>query len=561
MTKPTPGPTPEPNPEVLVIGGGPAGSTAAAVAAKAGLRVRLLEAGAHPRPHVGESLLPGIIPILEDIDALAEVEAAGFGPKTGATHRGWGRTPQWDLWFADSDAYDRAWLVERGRFDAILFHAARRAGAELHEHAAVQQLHWDGERLAAVTWRARGGTPHTDQAALVIDASGPHALVAQARGLRTPIEGLQHEALWAHWEHAGRLPEPRRHQALFVAEDRCWLWLFPLSERLTSVGVVRLDRAELTGTTRDYDDALRSSETLRAVLGTRARRVTPVRRERDWSYRVDPVAGPGWLAVGDAAGFIDPVLSTGVHLAMHSAWHAGRTAAALLRQGDREAPARYAAHHRELFDDLLRMVRFYYQQNVHAEDYFWESKRILMRRELSLRPDKAFVVLTSGLVQNLALYARDDRDHARRAATVQAYDRLPSLAPGGADQDDGADPDELGFLCIHLRHAPSAPEAAADGAALYLLVEPRDPAARALFRTHNWHVNAIAPRHGNDPISVPALAPALRDLGRLIERLDTIPGGPLAAFWRRAREQLVAHLVGERRALPPDFTLVRIFGE
>lgn len=539
----------DPSPDVLVIGGGPAGSTAAAVAARAGLRVLLLEGGSHPRAHVGESLLPGIIPILQDIDALAAVQAAGFGRKTGATHRKWGRTPQWDLWFSDSDAYDEAWLVERDRFDAILFDAARRCGAEVHEHAAVQQLHWDGDRLATITWAPRGEPPRTVEPALVIDASGQRALVAEARGLRSPIEGLRHEALWAHWEGAGRLPPPREHQAFFVAEARCWLWLFPLSAGRTSVGVVRLDRETLTGTTRDYDDAIAASEELRAVLGPSARRVTPVRRERDWSYRVDPVAGPGWLAVGDAAGFIDPVLSTGVHLAMHSAWHAGNTAAALLRQGDAEAPARYAAHHRELFDDLLRMVRFYYQQNLHAEDYFWESKRILMRRELSLRPDKAFVVLTSGLVQNLALRARDEAEHARRIARARSGD-APSLAP---PDDEGADPDHLGFLCIHLRHQP----AGEPGSSLYVLVEPRDPAARALFRTRSWHVNAIAPRHGNDPVSVPALGPALRRLGGLVDRLDTIDDEPLAAFWRRAREPLVAELA----ALPPELALVRIFGE
>ncbi|MCA9707348.1 MAG: tryptophan 7-halogenase [Myxococcales bacterium] len=532
-------------PEVVVIGGGPAGSTAAAVMARAGLRVWLLEAGAHPRAHVGESLLPGIIPILEDIDALAAVEAAGFGPKTGSTHHGWGRTPRWDLWFADSDAYERAWLVERDRFDAILCDAARRAGAWVREHVAVEQLHWEGDRLIALTARPRGEAPQRIAPALVIDASGQRALVAEALGLRTPIEGLCHEALWAHFEGAGRLPPPREHQAFFVAEPRCWLWMFPLSPTRTSVGVVRLDRPELTGTTRDYEAALDASETLRQVLGPRARRVTPVRRERDWSYRVRPVAGPGWLLVGDAAGFIDPVLSTGVHLAMHSGWHAGRTAVALLREGQAEAPARYAEHHREQFDDLLSMVRFYYQQNVHAEDYFWESKQILLRRELSLRPQKAFVVLTSGLVQNLALEDRDRADRSRHHARSVEAEGSPSL--------EGADPDALGFLCVHLEYTPPTGPVAS----IYLLIEPRDPAAPALFRTRNWQINAIAPRYGNDPISVPALAPTLRALGALLERLDTAPDEALADWWRRIRGTLAEQL----RALPEAFALVRIFGE
>ncbi len=534
----------EDRPDVVVIGGGPAGSTAAAMAALGGLDVVLLEAGQHPRPHVGESLLPGIIPVLDDIGALEAVRAAGFGPKTGSTHRNWGRTPRWDLWFADSDAYDTAWLVDRARFDAILFDAARRAGARVHEHAPVRQLHWEGDRLVGLTCEPRGGGPRMLTPRLVIDASGSRALVAEARGLREPIAGLQHEALWAHWDDTGRLPSPRQHQALFIAEAWGWLWMFPLADGRASVGVVRLHQTELTGTTRDYENAVASSETLQRILGPDATRIGPARRERDWSYRVTTVAGPGWLAVGDAAGFIDPALSTGVHLAMHSGWHAGRTATALLQRDQADAPQAYAAHHRESFDDLLQMVRFYYQQNVAAQDYFWESKRILMRRELSLRPDKAFVILTSGLVQNLALQARDHDDQARRVdRSVEATS--PTL--------EGADPDHLGFVCIHLRH--HSPTGAAS--ALYLLVEPRNPAARALLRTRNWHVNAIAPRHGNDPVSVPALGPSIRRIGQAVEHLDTVAGESLAAFWRRVREPLVAEVT----ALPATFTLVRVFGE
>lgn len=119
---------------------------------------------------------------------------------------------------------------------------------------------------------------------------------------------------------------------------------------------------------------------------------------------------------------------------------------------------------------------------------------------------------------------------------------------------DGVEPDALGPLCVHLRHAP---DDASTPASTYVLVEPRDPAAPALFRTSNWHIDAIAPRHGNDPISVPAFTALLRRLGALRQRLDTIPDEPLATYGRRIRPPRV-EMLGD---LPTGFTLVRIFGE
>lgn len=532
-----------PEPDLVVIGGGPAGSTAAAAAARAGLSVVLLEASHHPRPHVGESLLPGIIPILQQIDALAAVEAAGFARKTGASHRNWGRTPRWDLWFSDSDAYDHAWLVERDRFDAILFDAAQRAGTRVHPHTRVTELLWNDDTLTGLRWRDRDGTETTARPGLVIDASGSAALCANARDLRRPIEGLIHEALWAHWEGVTPLPAPRQHQAYFVAEPGGWLWVFPLRGGRTSIGVVRLDRPVLSGTRAEYEHAVAQSPALAERMTKGARRVSPVRRERDWSYRVEPVAGPGWMAVGDAAGFIDPILSTGVHLAMHSGWHAAQSAVALLREGDREAPARYAAHHRELFEDLLRMVRFYYQQNVHAEDYFWESKQILMRNELALRPAKAFVILTSGLVGNLALSQHEaERRHQEHARTV------------GADATSAPlhDPDHLDFICVHLRYEADTPPSS-----VYVLIEPKEPGARALRHTRNWQLNAIAPRHGNDPISVPAFTRPLREICERLARLDDRPGETLVEFWRRTADTLVPAV----RTTAQPLRFVRIFGQ
>jgi flavin-dependent dehydrogenase len=522
--------------EVLVLGGGPAGATAAATLARAGVDVRLVEPAGHPRPRVGESLLPGIIPILRDIGALAKIEAAGFARKTGATHWRWGKTPKWDQWFSVADAYDAAWLVERGRFDEILFSHALEQGARL-ETSPVATLTWDEGRLGGVALR----DGREIAARLVIDATGAAALVARARETREEIEGLRHEALWAHWERAGRLPPPRHEQAWFLAAPSHWIWMFPLSDTRTSIGVVRLHRAELDGTTADYEAIVRGDADLMGVLGSEARRVGPVRRERDWSYRVREVGGPGFLLVGDAAGFIDPVLSTGVHLAMHSGWHAAKTAIEVVQGGrvEAEAIAAYARHHRGIFEDLLSLVRYYYDLGRTADDYFWESKRLLERHTRPLGPRKAFIMLTSGLVGNLALDELAAEGDARRRAEIEGH------APGQGDA--------LAFFAIHLRVEIGEPRPAD----VFIVAEPTDRSEPALFRTRGLDVNAITPRHGSDPISDLRFAPILREIGALFTRLDTLDEATLRERFDAMRPQLAQALPQLDRAAE----IVRVFGE
>ncbi|MEZ4220097.1 MAG: NAD(P)/FAD-dependent oxidoreductase [Polyangiaceae bacterium] len=538
--------------DVLVIGGGPAGSTVATLLAKAGHDVLLLEADEHPRVHVGESLLPGITPILQEMGALDAVEAAGFGLKTGTTHWQWGTTPSWDLWFSDTDQYDHSWLVDRARFDELLFSTAKQAGAEVWEHAAARDVLVDGDRVVGAKVRRKGVDEQLEiHARLVIDASGQAALMAKRERLRQHIDGLSHQASWAHFADAGRLPSPRQNQALFVAEQGYWLWLFPFPEGRASVGMVRLD-ADERPTTRDqvFEDGVKHSAAFMEVLGGAARRVTPIRHQRDFSYRLASVSGPGWLAVGDASGFVDPVLSTGVFLAMHAARDAATTCDRILRgiASEQEAREQYSRHHRELFGDLLRMVRFYYQQNLSRDDYFWESKRILLREDTQLKPQKAFLILTSGLVRNLALGDATTEVLDRRLAASRR-DGTPLLEQHGASSI----PTKLGFLCVHLRYDDGSDKPAH----LYLLVEPRDESAPSLFRTRNYDVNCLAPRYDNDPISQPSLEPTLRELYRGIAALDDEPSADLARLCREhggALRQLLERL-------PERFSVQRVFGE
>ncbi len=535
--------------DVIVIGGGPAGSTAAAAAARHGLDVLLLEAAEHPRPHVGESLLPGIIPILDDIGALAKVQAAGFARKTGSTLADWGRTPRWDLWFADSDAYDHAWFVERARFDALLFEHAGAVGVDTRSRAPVRAVLEEGRRVCGVRWQERDtGVEHETRARVVIDASGQSGLVSRAHAPRDHIEGLQHQALWAHFEGAQGLPDPRQRQAFFVAQADQWFWMFPLANGRASVGVVQLDSGGRRSAPRsDYDALVAACPELLAALGPTARRQSEVRAERDWSYRSRRPAGEGWYAIGDAAGFIDPVLSTGVMLALHSGWLAAQCAHDEIRDVRTSAQAceHYLAKHREMFDDLLRMVRFYYRQNAYRDDYFWESKRILDAAGERLQPQKAFILLTSGLVSNLALDARVD-------ARLRKTD--------GTTLDSA--PEALDFIGVHLRirdrdvaEASTEGGAPIPGSSLFLLVEPIDPSAPALYTSASTHINAIAPRHGNDPISVPTLAPTIRSFAELVRTHDA--GGDLVSLWRGLREPLKDWTL----ALPDTIEFVRAFGD
>lgn len=559
--------------ELLVIGGGPGGATVATLAARAGVEVVLIEADAHPRAHVGESFLPGIIPILEAMGVLEEVEAAGFGRKSGSSYFGWGSTPEWDLWFSDSDLYDHSWLVDRARFDAILLDASRRSGVEVIEHCAAKELLWEEGRLCGVSCRRRGDPEGaTIRARLVVDATGQAALIARHRGLREHLPGLQHLAAWAHYEGVVGLPPPRHQQAVFVAERGHWIWFFPLGGGRASLGLISLDAESRAADGRgageaDFDALLRASPKISEMLGS-ARRVTPVRRQRDWSYRVREITGEGWMIVGDASGFIDPVLSTGVFLAMNAGYLAAKAIRGVLREGVDEADAlgAYAAGHREFFDDLLRMVRFYYQQTLSLDDYFWESKRIMMTDGTQLRPQKAFMILTSGLIQNLALDDLQAEQGIRRDSVLgevgatmgddgSVVDEVGAAVQPGESSEAGRVLESLGFVSVELRFLPSGESGR--GAVLYFLIEPRRPAEPALARTRNWQLTCLAPRYNNDPYREPTLRGPLERLIKGVRALDDVPEESLVKFWGRCRQPIVDLLA----TLPAEFSVVRVFGE
>lgn len=431
-----------PDYDVLVLGGGPAGSTAAALLAREGRSVALLERERGPRYHIGESLLPSVLPFLEELGVAEEVAARGYQRKLGQTFV-WGRDRSpWVLDFRELDVYPFAYFVERADFDALLLRNAARHGAAVHEGVTVEDVLTDeaGRVRGVRARRADTGEAWSPTARYVLDATGQNALLARRSGERQYVEGLRNVAVWSYWEGAGRLAPPADEHIITVSTETGWIWFIPLRDGRTSVGVVTSDVGELRagGAAREdelaefYRRALGRAELVGELLAG-ARQVDGMHTQRDWSYCARRFYGPGFALAGDAACFIDPILSTGVHLAMTGGYNAALALHSALAQPAHEpAFMRYFQRsYTATYRDLLTQVRYFYRVEAHRESVFWKSKRIL-RVDPRLDGSLAFLFLTSGLARHVVADAPHD-------LPAQAHAAFPSrLGPGGVAYRPGA---------------------------------------------------------------------------------------------------------------------------
>jgi len=359
------------DPDVIVIGGGPSGSAVSTLLAQKGLKVELFERDHFPRFHIGESLIPYTYHVLKRLGLLPKMKASHFTKKHSVqfvTEKGKLSEP---FYFHDHEEEDwsQTWQVRRAEFDEMLLTNAKEQGVTVHEGARVLEVIFEGGRAVGVRVKPEGQPERIVKAKVVVDASGQSSLIIDKLGLRAWDPELKKAALWTYWKGAYR-DEGKDEGATIVLQTKGkagWFWYIPLHDDIVSVGVVAsheylFQNRETKDLEALYFEEVERCPGLQPRIAN-ATRCDIFRAQKEYSYRAKQAAGDGWVLVGDAFGFLDPLYSSGVLLALTSASMAADAIGEAIDAGDTgEAKLRvWEAEYVKGMERMRRLVVEFYE--------------------------------------------------------------------------------------------------------------------------------------------------------------------------------------------------------